>query len=66
MIGWVNRSKFFRGIYGKTGAMGRDEMHLPKGYTWKSFTEFLLSTLPEHTPEQIPEEIGDKHQILEE
>ena len=29
--------------------MGRDEIHLPKGYTWKSFTEFLLSTLPEHT-----------------
>ena len=48
MIGRVNGVNF-SGIYGKTGAMGRDEIHLPKGYTWKSFTEFLLSTLPEHT-----------------
>ena len=37
----------FANIYGKTKALGRKNITLPKGHTWKSYTEFLLSTLPE-------------------
>lgn len=48
MIGRVNGVNF-SGIYGNTQAMGRQTIHLPKGYTWKTFMEFLLSTLPIHT-----------------
>ncbi len=48
MIGRVNGVNF-TGIYGNTQAMGRQKITLPEGYTWKSFMEFLLSTLPEHT-----------------
>ena len=39
----------FAGLYGNTHAAGRKSIHLPEGYTWKSFMEFLLSTLPEQT-----------------
>ncbi|WP_044266684.1 DUF3440 domain-containing protein [Bacteroides timonensis] len=46
MIGRVNGVNF-SGIYGNTQAMGRQKITLPEGYTWKSFMEFLLSTLPE-------------------
>lgn len=48
MIGRVN-GVGFAGLYGNTRAAGRREIRLPDGYTWKSFMEFLLSTLPEHT-----------------
>lgn len=48
MIGRVNGVNF-TGIYGNTQAMGRQKIILPEGYTWKSFMEFLLSTLPEQT-----------------
>lgn len=48
MIGRVNGVNF-TGIYGGTRAMGRQKIRLPEGHTWKSFMEFLLSTLPEHT-----------------
>lgn len=48
MVGRVNGVNF-TGIYGNTSAMGRKEIHLPPGHTWKSFMEFLLSTLPAHT-----------------
>lgn len=36
----------FTGIYGGTTAMGWKSITLPKGHTWKSYMEFLLSTLP--------------------
>jgi len=36
----------FACIYGKTKAMGYRNVTLPEGHTWKSFTTFLLSTLP--------------------
>lgn len=36
----------FAGIYARTRAMGYRNVSLPKGYTWESFTKFLLSTLP--------------------
>ena len=48
MIGRVN-GVGFAGLYGNTRVAGRREIRLPDGYTWKSFMEFLLSTLPEHT-----------------
>ncbi|MCD8030330.1 MAG: DUF3440 domain-containing protein [Bacteroides sp.] len=46
MIGRVNGVNF-TGIYGGTYAMGWQSIKLPKGYTWKTFMQFLLSTLPE-------------------
>lgn len=40
----------FAGIYGNTRAMGTGhKVNLPKGHTWKSYMQFLLSTLPEPT-----------------
>lgn len=48
MLGRVNGVNF-TGIYGGTHAMGWQTIRLPKGYTWKEFMQFLLSTLPEET-----------------
>ena len=48
LIGRVNGVNF-AGIYGGTTAMGWKSIRLPKGHTWKSYLEFLLSTLPEQT-----------------
>ena len=48
MIGRVNGVNF-SAIYGGTHAMGYGSIKLPEGHTWKSFMEFLLSTLPEET-----------------
>ena len=48
MIGRVNGVNF-TGIYGGTRAMGWHSIRLPEGYNWKSFMQFLLSTLPEKT-----------------
>lgn len=48
MIGRVNGVNF-TGIYGGTRAMGWHSIRLPEGHTWKSFMQFLLSTLPEQT-----------------
>lgn len=48
LIGRVNGVNF-TGIYGGTTAMGWRSIKLPKGHTWKSYMEFLLSTLPKQT-----------------
>jgi len=48
LIGRVNGANF-GAIYGGTKAMGYREVSLPEGHTWKSYTEFLLDTLPEQT-----------------
>lgn len=48
MIGRVNGVSF-AGIYGGTTLMGWKSIKLPKGYTWKKYLKFLLSTLPEQT-----------------
>ncbi len=48
MIGRTNGVNF-AGIYGGTTAMGWKSIKLPKGHTWKSYMEFLLSTLPTET-----------------
>lgn len=45
LVGRVNGVNFAC-IYGKTKAMGYRNVTLPKGHTWKSYTKFLLSTLP--------------------
>lgn len=37
----------FANIYGKSKALGRREITCPPNHTWKSYTEFLLQTLPE-------------------
>lgn len=36
----------FGSIYGKTKALGYRNITLPEGYTWESYTKFLLATLP--------------------
>lgn len=45
MVGRTNGVNF-AGIYGGTTAMGWKSIKLPKGHTWKSYMEFLLTTLP--------------------
>lgn len=45
MIGRTNGVNF-AGLYGGTTAMGWRSIKLPKGHTWKSYMEFLLTTLP--------------------
>lgn len=45
LVGRV-RGVNFACIYGKTKAMGYRNVTLPAGHTWKSYTHFLLATLP--------------------
>lgn len=40
------RGANFTSIYGRTKAMGYRNVSLPEGHTWKSYTMFLLDTLP--------------------
>jgi predicted phosphoadenosine phosphosulfate sulfurtransferase len=39
----------FGSIYANTKATGARKITLPKGHTWKSYTKFLLKTLPKDT-----------------
>ncbi len=48
LVGRV-RGANFGAIYGKTKAMGYRNLTLPEGHTWKSYTRFLLETLPAKT-----------------
>ncbi len=45
LVGRV-RGVNFASIYGRTKAMGYRNLTLPEGHTWKSYTKFLLDTLP--------------------
>lgn len=45
LVGRVQGANF-ASIYGKTKAMGYRNVTLPEGHTWKSYTLFLLDTLP--------------------
>lgn len=45
LVGRVNGVNF-GAIYGKTKAFGYRNITLPEGHTWKSYTAFLLDTLP--------------------
>lgn len=47
LVGRV-RGANFASIYGRTKAMGYRNVTLPEGHTWKSYTIFLLDTLPAH------------------
>lgn len=40
------RRQFRRDLPGKTKALGYRTITLPEGHTWKSYTKFLLATLP--------------------
>lgn len=46
MVGRVNGVNF-AGMYGRTMAMGWKSIQCPKGFSWKEYMNFLLSTLPE-------------------
>ena len=46
LVGRVQGANF-TSIYGQTRAMGYRSVKLPEGHTWKSYTMFLLDTLPE-------------------
>ena len=48
LVGRVQGANF-AAIYGKTKALGFRTVTLPKEHTWKSYTKFLLETLPEET-----------------
>ena len=50
LVGRVHGANF-GAIYANTKAMGYREITLPPGHTWKSYTEFLLTTLPEKVRE---------------
>ncbi|KHF33408.1 Phosphoadenosine phosphosulfate reductase family protein [Paenibacillus sp. P1XP2] len=54
LVGRVHGANF-TAIYGGTKALGYRDIKLPEGYTWKSYTEFLLSTLPEEIRENYLE-----------
>ncbi len=45
LVGRVQGANF-ASIYGRTKAMGYRSISLPEGHTWKSYTIFLLDTLP--------------------
>lgn len=47
----------FAGIYGGTTAMGWKSITLPPGHTWKSYCEFLISTLDEATGKHYREKL---------
>lgn len=48
----------FAGIYGGTTAMGWKSITKPEGHTWKSYCEFLLSTLDEKTRNHYLEKLN--------
>ncbi len=45
LVGRVQGANF-ASIYGRTKAMGYRNVTLPEGHTWRSYTMFLLDTLP--------------------
>lgn len=56
MVGRTNGVNF-AGIYGGTTAMGWKSIKLPKGHTWKTYMEFLLSTLPTEAAESYKKKL---------
>jgi predicted phosphoadenosine phosphosulfate sulfurtransferase len=56
MIGRTNGVNF-AGLYGGTTAMGWKSIKLPPGHTWKSYMEFLLTTLPEEARENYKKKL---------
>lgn len=56
MVGRVNGVNF-SGLYGGTTAMGWREIKLPPNHTWKSYMEFLLTTLPKEAAENYKKKL---------
>lgn len=56
MVGRTNGVNF-AGLYGGTTAMGWRNIKLPNGHTWKSYMEFLLSTLPEEAAQNYTKKL---------
>lgn len=56
MIGRTNGVNF-AGLYGGTTAMGWKNIKLPPGHTWKTYMEFLLSTLPDEAAENYKKKL---------
>jgi predicted phosphoadenosine phosphosulfate sulfurtransferase len=56
MIGRTNGVNF-AGLYGGTTAMGWRSIKLPPGHTWKSYMEFLLTTLPQEVAENYTKKL---------
>lgn len=56
MVGRTNGVNF-AGLYGGTTAMGWKNIKLPQGHTWKSYMEFLLTTLPEEAAESYAKKL---------
>jgi predicted phosphoadenosine phosphosulfate sulfurtransferase len=57
VLGRVNGANF-TAIYGASKAMAFSKIQLPKGHTWKSYLDFLLSTLPEETRDKYLEKFN--------
>jgi len=57
MIGRTNGVNF-AGLYGGTTAMGWKSIKLPEGHTWKSYMEFLLTTLPEEVADNYKKKLA--------
>ena len=58
MINRVNGVNF-TAIYGTTTAVGfRQQVRLPKGYSWEGYMRFLLSTLPKETRENYQRKLA--------
>lgn len=64
LVGRVNGANF-TAIYGGTSAMAWKEIKLPKNHTWKSYLEFLLTTLPSYTRERYLKKIQNEHYLLD-
>jgi len=65
LIGRVNGVNF-TGLYGGTTAMGWRSIKLPKGHTWKSYMEFLLSTLPKEASENYTNKLNTSQRFWRE
>lgn len=57
LVGRVKGANF-AAIYGSSKAMGYKEISLPEGHTWKSYTKFLLATLPRHIRDNYVEKFS--------
>jgi predicted phosphoadenosine phosphosulfate sulfurtransferase len=65
MIGRTNGVNF-AGLYGGTTAMGWKSIKLPPGHTWKTYMEFLLSTLPDDAAENYKKKLQVSQQFWRE
>jgi predicted phosphoadenosine phosphosulfate sulfurtransferase len=62
MVGRTNGVNF-AGLYGGTTAMGWKSIKLPPGHTWKSYMEFLLTTLPQEAAESYQKKLSKSQEF---